>query len=185
MSKDKGKKEKKAKKAAERKEKPKAGKMKAAENSKKPKRQVTLYPESFEKTASPAPVPKTESNDNRISEEFVKKEFSAVPTQHRQSKKEPAKRPDDASAQEMLVIFQALADENRLKIMNLLSGRELSTPELLESVHIVQSTMSHHMKVLCEAGLVCSRKEGKRSCYSVRKDTLEQAAVYFESLRGK
>ncbi|MCD8346791.1 MAG: metalloregulator ArsR/SmtB family transcription factor [Lachnospiraceae bacterium] len=148
-------KEKKAKKAAERKEKTKTGKPKAAKNSEKPKRQVTLYPESFEKTVLPTPVPK----------------------------KEPPRLPDDAFTQKMLIIFQALSDENRLKIMNLLAERERSTPELLESVNIVQSTMSHHMKVLSEAGLVQSRRAGKRSCYSVRKDTLEQAAAYFEFLR--
>jgi len=155
MGKDKGKKEKKAKKAAERKEKPKTGKVKAAKNCEKPKRQATLYPDSFEKTELPTPVPK----------------------------KEPLKIPDDAFTQKMLVIFQALSDENRLKIINLLAERERSTPELLESIDIVQSTMSYHMKALSEAGLVQSRRVGKRSCYSVRKDTLEQAAAYFESLR--
>lgn len=148
------KKEKKVKKTAERKEKPKTGKVKAAKNSEKPKRQTTLYPESFEKTVLPAPVPK----------------------------REPSKRTADASTQEMLAIFQALSDENRLKIMNLLAKGELSTPELLESVDIVQSTMSHHMKALSEAGLVQSRRVGKRSCYRVRKDTLERLTTYLELL---
>ncbi|MCD7833330.1 MAG: metalloregulator ArsR/SmtB family transcription factor [Lachnospiraceae bacterium] len=153
MGKNKGKKEKKAKKTAERKEKPKTGKV------------------------------KVKATANGISDESEKKEFSAAPVQHTQPKKQPPKRPDDAFTQKMLIIFQALSDENRLKIMNLLAEQERSTPELLESIGIVQSTMSHHMKVLSEAGLVQSRRAGKRFCYSVRKDMLEQAAAYFESLR--
>ncbi|MCD8103634.1 MAG: metalloregulator ArsR/SmtB family transcription factor [Lachnospiraceae bacterium] len=73
---------------------------------------------------------------------------------------------------EMLIVFQALSDENRLKILNLLSEREMCSAELLKSVDVVQSTMSHHMKVLSESGLVACRREGKRICYTIRQDTL-------------
>ncbi|MCD7819302.1 MAG: metalloregulator ArsR/SmtB family transcription factor [Lachnospiraceae bacterium] len=80
----------------------------------------------------------------------------------------------------MLAIFRALSDENRVKILNLLSEREMCTSELLDSLDIVQSTMSHHMKVLCETGLVSSRKEGKRTCYTIRVKTVEQMENYIE-----
>ncbi|MCD8398353.1 MAG: metalloregulator ArsR/SmtB family transcription factor [Lachnospiraceae bacterium] len=117
--------------------------------------------------------------------ESVENGFSAAPIQHTHPKKASSRHTSDASAQEMLAIFQALSDENRLKIMTLLANGELSTPELLESIDVVQSTMSHHMKALSEAGLVQSRRVGKRSCYRVRKDTLERMASYFQLLCGE
>ncbi len=80
---------------------------------------------------------------------------------------------------QMLPIFQALSDENRLKIIRLLAIRERTTPELLELVDVVQSTMSHHLKILTEAGLINCRKQGKRSCYSIRPDTFSLAEAFF------
>ncbi|MCC8044279.1 MAG: metalloregulator ArsR/SmtB family transcription factor [Clostridiales bacterium] len=71
-------------------------------------------------------------------------------------------------------VFQALSDENRLKILNLLSEREMCSAELLQSVAVAQSTMSHHMKVLNESGLISCRRDGKRICYTIRQDTMEQ-----------
>ncbi|MCD7744458.1 MAG: metalloregulator ArsR/SmtB family transcription factor [Lachnospiraceae bacterium] len=81
----------------------------------------------------------------------------------------------------MLPVFQALSDENRLKIIRLLTIRERTTPELLEQVDVVQSTMSHHLKILTEAGLISCQKKGKRSCYSIRPDTFAQIGAYFIS----
>ncbi|MCD8023257.1 MAG: metalloregulator ArsR/SmtB family transcription factor [Lachnospiraceae bacterium] len=88
--------------------------------------------------------------------------------------------PEKLSDAAVLVVFQALSDENRVKIMNLLAEREMCTSELLEAVKVVQSTMSHHMKVLCDAGLVSTHRVGKRSCYAARRDTLEQMQAYLE-----
>lgn len=92
--------------------------------------------------------------------------------------------PEKISDAAVLAIFQALSDENRMKIMNLLAEREMCTSELLEAVNVVQSTMSHHMKVLCDAGLVRTRRVGKRSCYAVRRDTLDQVEAYLENWKG-
>ena len=64
-------------------------------------------------------------------------------------------------------LFRALGDENRLRILELLKDRELCAGELLKSLSIVQSTLSHHMKILVESGLVICRKQGKWSYYSI------------------
>jgi len=72
-------------------------------------------------------------------------------------------------------IFQALSDPNRLIIIEMLQSRERCACELLEFLNIVQSTLSHHMKILCDSGLVNSRRNGKWMYYSLSKDACEAA----------
>ena len=66
--------------------------------------------------------------------------------------------------------IKALADENRLAIMMSLRQREKCACYLLEELNISQSTLSHHMKLLCDSGLVDYRKEGKWMHYSLSRD---------------
>jgi ArsR family transcriptional regulator len=72
--------------------------------------------------------------------------------------------------QKIAVIFKALADENRIRILKLLRGGESCACRLLEELNITQPTLSHHMKILCGAGVVTSRKEGKWSYYTINCD---------------
>ena len=58
-------------------------------------------------------------------------------------------------------IFKALGDENRWRILETLKEGERCACVLLTRMQIGQSTLSHHMKVLCESGLVESRQEGR------------------------
>ena len=67
----------------------------------------------------------------------------------------------------MAAIFKALGDENRIRILKLLRGGEKCACMMLEELSIGQSTLSHHMKILCDAGLVTCRKEGKWMHYSI------------------
>lgn len=64
-------------------------------------------------------------------------------------------------------MFKAFCDENRLRILELLRSGEKCACRLLEELHISQSTLSHHMKLLCDAGVVRGRKEGKWVHYSI------------------
>lgn len=64
-------------------------------------------------------------------------------------------------------IFKALADENRLRILESLHGGSKCACVVLEDLHISQSTLSHHMKLLCDCGLVEVRKEGRWMHYSI------------------
>ena len=66
--------------------------------------------------------------------------------------------------------IKALADENRLAIMMLLQQKEKCACYLLEELNISQSTLSHHMKLLCDSGLVDYRKEGKWMHYSLSEE---------------
>ena len=67
----------------------------------------------------------------------------------------------------MALVFKALSDENRLRIMKLLRTGEKCACKLLEELNISQPTLSHHMKILCDSGLVTGRKEGKWMHYSI------------------
>ncbi len=63
--------------------------------------------------------------------------------------------------------FAALADENRLKILQLLLDGEMFAGNILKELDISQPTLSHHMKVLIESGIVVSRRDGRWVYYSV------------------
>ena len=67
-------------------------------------------------------------------------------------------------------VFKALSDENRLQILCQLSGTEKCACVLLDTLNISQPTLSHHMRILVEAGLVVGRKEGKWMHYSLSKE---------------
>ena len=64
-------------------------------------------------------------------------------------------------------VFKAFCDENRLRILELLRSGEKCACKLLDNLHITQPTLSHHMKILCDAGVVQGRKEGKWVHYSL------------------
>ncbi len=72
--------------------------------------------------------------------------------------------------QEHAKVFKALCDENRLKVLEMLTTGEKCACRLLEQLNISQSTLSHHMKILCESGIVKGRNEGKWTYYSIDKD---------------
>lgn len=71
-------------------------------------------------------------------------------------------------------IFKALGDENRIRILKMLSSEEKCACKLLEELHITQPTLSHHMKILCDAGIVKWRREGKWIHYAINCDGARQ-----------
>lgn len=73
-------------------------------------------------------------------------------------------------------VFKAFCDENRLQILEMLRGGEKCACVLLENLQISQSTLSHHMKILCDSGIVASRKEGKWTYYSISEAGSRKAA---------
>ena len=73
-------------------------------------------------------------------------------------------------------IFKSFCDANRLTILGLLKGGEKCACELLDELHIGQPTLSHHMKILCDSGIVHARQEGKWTHYSLSKSGSEYAS---------
>ncbi len=81
-------------------------------------------------------------------------------------------------------VFKAFCDENRICILKQLLTGEKCACVLLDHLQITQPTLSHHMKILCDAGIVISRKEGKWTHYSISKSGVEYAAECLKELTG-
>ena len=84
-------------------------------------------------------------------------------------------------------VFKAFCDENRLQILGLLRSGEKCACKLLDELQIGQSTLSHHMKILCDSGIVTGRKEGKWMHYSISSEGIQRAQYYLSYLliKGK
>jgi ArsR family transcriptional regulator, arsenate/arsenite/antimonite-responsive transcriptional repressor len=65
---------------------------------------------------------------------------------------------------------KALADETRQKIMKLCCCQWLSVNEIVEQLDVAQPTVSHHLAVLREAGLVDVRPDGKQTFYALNQE---------------
>ena len=65
------------------------------------------------------------------------------------------------------VVFKALSDETRLRIVKLLEGGELCVCHVVAAFDMCQSKVSFHLKVLKDAGLLRDRKEGKWMYYRI------------------
>ena len=88
--------------------------------------------------------------------------------------------PDTA---EILPALQALADENRMRIVHALRGGERCVCVLQDLVGVSQSLLSHHLRVLRDAGLVTDRKEGRWVHYSLTPATLGTLEGFLRGLR--
>ena len=84
---------------------------------------------------------------------------------------------------EIATIFKAFCDENRIRILQLLLDGEKCACRLLEEMNITQPTLSHHMKILCDSGIVVGRKEGKWIHYSLSEEGIERAKRYLALLK--
>ena len=80
------------------------------------------------------------------------------------------------------LIFKALSDENRICIVKLLRTGEKYACKLLEELNITQPTLSHHMKILCDSGIVTGRKEGKWTHYSISPEGADCALKCLKAL---
>lgn len=83
---------------------------------------------------------------------------------------------------EYALIFQALSDEKRLLILEILQTGEQCARELLKQLDISQSTLSYHMKILCRSGIVTSREEGKWTYYMISEEGSANACRLLRSL---
>ena len=72
-------------------------------------------------------------------------------------------------------VFKAFDDEKRLFIIEMIKNGEICACEILENMKISQPTLSHHMKILCDSGIVNARKEGKWTYYSINNSGIQKA----------
>ncbi len=81
------------------------------------------------------------------------------------------------------LIFKALGDETRIKIVRMLQGTSLCACEILTALNVTQPTLSHHMKVLNQAGIVKTDKVGTWSHYSINCDFTKIITPFLEQLK--
>lgn len=83
------------------------------------------------------------------------------------------------SYEEYTKVFKALGDPKRAMIVDMLSCGELCACMIFEKFEMSQSTLSHHMKILCDCGLVKGRNEGKWTYYSLAEETISKTKQFF------
>ncbi|WP_315122377.1 metalloregulator ArsR/SmtB family transcription factor [uncultured Clostridium sp.] len=86
---------------------------------------------------------------------------------------------------EYALFMKALSDETRVKIFDMLSNGELCACNILEEFNITQPTLSYHMKILCESGLVESKRDGIWMKYSINKNSVELLQNFFDDIGVK
>lgn len=79
-----------------------------------------------------------------------------------------------------VVLLKALADETRLRIFDMLNEGELCACDILDEFTITQPTLSYHMKILSESGLVHSRRDGVWMKYSINEESLLLLRKFFD-----
>ena len=70
---------------------------------------------------------------------------------------------------------KALADETRQKIMAYICCRQVSVNDIAQAFEVSQPTVSHHLKILKNAGLVSTERRGKHVLYTLNQERLAQA----------
>ena len=84
--------------------------------------------------------------------------------------------------EERAKVFKALCDARRQRILELLHGGEKCACVLMEEMGMPQSSLSYHMKILCESGIVTSREEGKWTHYQISRQGSEKAVALLKTI---
>lgn len=79
-------------------------------------------------------------------------------------------------------VFKAFCDETRLMVLALLRSGEKCACVLIEQLNIPQSSLSYHMKILCESGIVDSRPEGKWTHYKISENGSSEAMALLRAI---
>ncbi|MDD4163456.1 MAG: metalloregulator ArsR/SmtB family transcription factor [Methanothrix sp.] len=95
------------------------------------------------------------------------------------------KKIDEEDLTAEMKVFKAIADATRLKILKLLSSGELCIGELMLALKRPQSSISHNLSILEDAGLVKERKEGKWCRYRISNGTVTDMLSLAGRLRRK
>lgn len=84
---------------------------------------------------------------------------------------------------EYALIFKALSDSTRLEILEMIKDKELCACNILKKFNITQPTLSYHMKILKDVGLINCTKNGSWMHYSLNEKTIIELESFFRSLK--
>lgn len=85
---------------------------------------------------------------------------------------------------EYVSLFKAISDQTRLKIVDLLSCGEMCACQLLDNFSITQPTLSYHMRILCESGIVNGRRDGAWMYYSINGAVIEAISDFLIEIKS-
>lgn len=85
----------------------------------------------------------------------------------------------------MDLVFKALSDETRRKILKLLSERDMTAGEIAEKFKKSWATISHHLDVLKQAGLIIDERRGKYIVYSLNTTVFQEILLWFMETLSK
>lgn len=84
---------------------------------------------------------------------------------------------------EYALIFKALSDTTRLEILEMIKSKELCACHILKRFNITQPTLSYHMKILKDGGIINCTKKGSWMHYSLNDDKIKDIEAFLISLQ--
>ena len=84
--------------------------------------------------------------------------------------------------EERAAVFKALCDPRRQQILELLRSGETCACKLTDALNMPQSSLSYHMKILCESGIVVGREEGKWTHYRISTQGSDRAVALLREI---
>lgn len=85
----------------------------------------------------------------------------------------------------MNTLFKALGDETRREILAMLRERDMNAGEIADAFNISKPSISHHLDLLKQAGLVTSERDGQFIRYSLNTTVLDEALSWVMKLKSK
>lgn len=82
------------------------------------------------------------------------------------------------------VVFKALSDKNRRQIINLLKAKNMTAGEIAEHFTISKPSISHHLSLLKQAGLVIDERKGQNIFYSLNTTVFQEVLTWFLDLNA-
>ena len=82
----------------------------------------------------------------------------------------------------LALVYKALGDETRLQIIKMLYGKELCVCDIIDACDKSQPAISHHLKILKQAGLLEDRREGKWIFYRINYENLKIIECFINSV---
>lgn len=96
----------------------------------------------------------------------------------------PNKKPSISEIQQVSQLYKVLSEPTRVRILTFLAKEELNVSAIVEKIGLEQSAVSHQLKMLREANLVSTRKEGKGVFYSLSdQHVIDILSQSFEHIR--
>jgi len=80
-------------------------------------------------------------------------------------------------------IFQALADPTRRSILLLLASHTITAGAVADHFDLARSTVSKHISILVECGLVSAAQQGREIFYEIKMDQMEEVNIWMQELR--